>query len=121
MQRQGIDALKRMALMAKNRLRNKVVEKENKGKAGRSFKVIYGDSVDVKTKIITREDVKLYEKVKEILDENVDIINPISRLIDYKVYNQLDILNKERYLFDVVNKYKIYKEKYLQEKQLRIV
>ena len=121
MQKQGVDALKRMALMAKNRLRNKVIEKENKGKPCRSFKVIYGESVDIKSKIITRDDAKLYEKVKEILNENMDISNPISRLIDYKVYNKLDSLNQERYLFDLVNKYKTYKQRYINEKQSQIV
>ena len=117
MQKQGVDALKRFAQMAKNRLRNKVREqdiKESKGKS--NFKVIYGTGVDVKSKIITKEDEKLYVKIRDMLDENVDIINPIAKLIDYKVYNKMDTLSKERYLFEMVNKYKIYKTKYQQEK-----
>lgn len=119
MQKQGIDALKRMAQMAKNRLRNKVNEKENKAFKNRGqFKIIYGDSVDIKSKIITREDKKLYEKVKELLSQNEEVVNPIARLIDYKIYNKLDDTSKERYLFDLVNKYKKYKEKIYQEKQI---
>lgn len=122
MQKQGIDALKRMAQMAKNRLRNKVTEKENKGvKSGGKFKVLYGDGVDVKSKIITREDMKLYGKVKAMLDENMDVTNPISRLIDYKVFNKLDSESKERYIFDLVDKYKKYKEKYNEEKKKEVV
>lgn len=122
MQKSGIDALKRMAQMAKNRLRNKVNEKENKNiKNKGSFKIIYGESMDIKCKIITKEDVKLYEKVKNMLDENFDIINPIAKLIDYKTYNKLDTLSQERYLLDLVDKYKKYKEKYLQEKMKEIV
>ena len=122
MQKQGIDALKRMALMAKNRLRNKVTEKDNKKIKNRGyFKVLYGDSVDIISKIITREDMKLYDKVKAMLDENSDITNPISRLIDYKQYNKMDEMGKERYLFDLVGKYKKYKEKYNEEKKKEIV
>ncbi|MBE7082171.1 MAG: hypothetical protein E7378_00610 [Clostridiales bacterium] len=117
MQKQGVDALKRFAQMAKNRLRNKVREQDIKASKGKSnFKVIYGAGVDVKSKIITKEDEKLYVKIRDMLDENVDIINPIARLIDYKVYNKMDTLSKERYLFEMVNKYKMYKTKYQQEK-----
>ena len=119
MQKEGIDALKRMAQMAKNRLRNKVREKDNKKAGSRSnFKVIFGDGVDVKSKIITKEDIKLYNKIKEMLDENYDIINPISKLIDYKVYNKLDELSQERYLFNLVDKYKLYKAKYEEERKM---
>lgn len=122
MQKQGIDALKRMAQMAKNRLRNKVNEMDNKSiKSRGNFKILYSDGVDIKSKIITREDIKLYEKVKEMLDKNCDITNPISKLIDHKVYNKLDERSKERYLFELVDKYKKYKEKYEKEKLKQIV
>lgn len=122
MQKSGIDALKRMAQMAKNRLRSKVNENENKSiKSRGSFKILFGNGIDVKSKIITKEDMKLYEKVKALLDENEDVFNPIARLIDYKVYNKLLDDAKERYLFDLVNKYKHYKEKYEEEKQREIV
>ena len=52
MQKEGIDALKRMAQMAKNRLRNKACEKDNKNLGNRCyFKVIYGGTADIKSKI----------------------------------------------------------------------
>lgn len=122
MQRQGIDALKRMAQMAKNRLRSKVNEKENKSLKGNGkFKILYGDGIDVKCKIITKEDMKLYGKVKAMLEEDFDVLNPISQLIDYKIYNKLDSFAKERYVFDLVDKYKRYKEKYIAEKKREIV
>ena len=122
MQREGVDALKRMAQMAKNRLRNKVKDNDNKKLKNKScFRVLYGSSVDIKSKIISREDLKLYEKVKAILNEDKDIFNPISRLIDHKVYNKLETNAKERYLFDIVDKYKKYKEMYEEEKHKCIV
>ena len=120
--RDGLDALKRMAQMAKNRLRNKVQENDNKTSKGRTnFKVIYTKSLDIKSKIISKEDSKLYQKVSEMLEENCDISNPIARLIDYKVYNKLEDSAKERYLFDLVNKYNLYKTKYEQEKSKQII
>ena len=86
MQKQGIDALKRMALMAKNRLRNKVKENNNKQlKKTDSYKVLFGEIVDIKSKIITKDDEVFYGKVKQLLEEEVDIFDPIARLIDYKV------------------------------------
>lgn len=116
MQKQGLDALKRMAQMAKNRLRNKVRENDNKALLKRDrFNVLFGESVDIKSKIISTEDAKFYNKVKCMLDENQDVVNPLSKLIDYKVYNKLSDQAKERYLFELVGKYKIYKAKYYDE------
>lgn len=122
MQKQGIEALKRMANMAKNRLRNKVRENDNKAlKKGDTFKVLFGEGVDIKNKIITKEDVKLYTKIKSMLEINEDIVNPIAQLIDYKVFNKLDELSKERYLFELVGKYKVYKTRYLQERVQEVI
>lgn len=118
MQRQGLDAIKRMAQMAKNRLRKKVNEKENKTAKSGSFKIIFGDGIDIKNKIITREDKKLYEKVKAIVDGGETVFNPIARLIDYKIFNKIGEQEKERYLLDLVDKFKRYKEKYQEEKQI---
>ncbi|MDY2696331.1 MAG: hypothetical protein SOV27_04135 [Eubacteriales bacterium] len=122
MQKQGIDALKRMALMAKNRLRNKVRENDNKTlQKGDRFKVLFGEGVDIKSKIITKEDAKLYGKVKQMLDENEDVVNPLAKLIDYKIYNKLNDTEKERYLLVLVNKYKQYKIKYYDERIKEVI
>ena len=68
MQKQGIDALKRMALMAKNRLRNKVKENNNKQlKKSDNYKVLFGEVVDIKNKIITKDDDVFYNKIKNWL------------------------------------------------------
>lgn len=117
MQKQGLDALKRMAMMAKNRLRNKVRENDNKAiRQNDKFKILFGEGVDIKSKIITKEDKKLYNKVKLMLEEDEDVINPIAKLIDFKVFNKLDDNAKERYLLELVEKYKTYKIKYYEEK-----
>ena len=56
-----------------------------------------------------------------MLDENQDVANPIAHLIDYKVYNKLDSLSKERYLFELVDKYKLYKTRYLEERVQQVI
>lgn len=122
MQKQGIDALKRMAQMAKNRLRNKVKENNNRQlKKNDSYKVLFGEIVDIKSKIITKEDYNLYNKVKQMLSSDEDIFNPLARLIDYKVYNKLMPEAQERYILNLVDKYKTYKAKFEQEKLSQIV
>lgn len=119
MQKQGIDALKRMAQMAKNRLRNKVKENNNKQlKKTDSYKVLFGEIVDIKSKIITKDDDVLYGKIKQMLEEDADVANPIARLIDYKVYNKLMPLAQERYIFNLIERYKACKTRYEQEKNI---
>lgn len=119
MQKQGLDALKRMAQMAKNRLRSKVKENNNKQlKKTDGYKVLFGEVVDIKSKIISKEDTMFYGKVKQMLDEDADVANPIARLIDYKVFNKLMPDAKERYIFNLIAKYKTYKVKYEQEKNI---
>ena len=67
MQKQGLDALKKMALMAKNRLRNKVRENDNKAlQKGDRFKVLFGEGVDIKSKIITKEDANRRTKDRRL-------------------------------------------------------
>lgn len=118
----GYDALKRMAQMAKNRLRNKVNENNNKSiKSRGSFKILYGREMDIKSKIITKEDAKLYEKVRALLTEDRDVVNPIAKLIDYKVYNNLSDSMQERYLLELVGKYKQYKSRFEEERGRLIV
>ena len=118
MQKDGVDALKKMAQMAKNRLRNKVNEKENKMiKSKGGFTILYCGGNDIKSKLITKEDVKFYDKVKLMLQEE-NVFNPLARLIDNKVYSKLDELAKERYLFELIDKYKICKDRCEREKEI---
>ena len=114
--REGIDALKRMAQMAKNRLRNKVNENENKMFKNRGSYTILQGGIDIKSKIISKEDEKLYQKVASILSQG-DVFNPLARLIDTKIYSKLDDSAKEKYLFELIEKYKAYKEKYEREQK----
>ncbi len=53
------------------------------------------------------QDIKedpLYEKVKKLMSRE-DILNPIAELTDYKVFNNLTSLEKEKYVINISNRY----------------
>ncbi len=60
-------------------------------------------------------DQALYKKVCKLLEEEQIIINPINELIDKKYYDSLSLEGKQRYIFDLSDKYKEMKERYYKE------
>ncbi|MBQ9795551.1 MAG: hypothetical protein IJW36_01135 [Clostridia bacterium] len=58
---------------------------------------------------------ELYEKVCKILEKEEIIINPIKELVDYKYYNSLSLEAKQKYIFDLSEKYKLMKLRYEKE------
>ncbi len=60
-------------------------------------------------------DQELYEKVCKILSSDKIIINPIKELIDNKYYNTLSLEGKQKYIFDLSEKYKEMKSRYEKE------
>lgn len=106
----GRELLKLMAQQAKNRMRGK---NETNGE----YKVIIGgQKLEYKTVIIKNNDEeKLYEKVKEILSTDGEGINPIHKIIDIEKYNKMTDFQKEKYLFDITDKYRKLKDRYYHE------
>jgi len=103
------DLLKKLALQAKKRLIGEV-------------QITYYNNRDefksnVKT-ISCEEHEKFYEKVCKLLSENKDIRNPIGKLIDYEIYNSLPSSSKEKYFFDLIDKYSECKERFEKEHKL---
>lgn len=58
---------------------------------------------------------ELYERVCKLLDSEEIVINPIQELIDPKYYNTLTLDAKQKYIFDLSEKYKQMKIKYYKE------
>lgn len=58
---------------------------------------------------------ELYEKVCKILDRDEIVINPIKELVDYKHYNSLSLDAKQKYIFELSEKYKVMKIRYEKE------
>ena len=61
------------------------------------------------------EEQELYNKVCKILERNEIVINPIKELVDYKYYNTLSLDAKQKYIFDLSEKYKAMKTRYEKE------
>lgn len=55
---------------------------------------------------------ELYNKVCKILDRDEVVINPIQELVDTKYYNSLSLDAKQKYIFELSEKYKQMKERY---------
>ncbi|MBR1988241.1 MAG: hypothetical protein IKA36_04275 [Clostridia bacterium] len=62
-------------------------------------------------------DQELYEKVKRILSSDEVVINPIKELIDSKYYKTLTLEAKQKYVFDLSEKYKEMKLRFERENE----
>lgn len=95
--------LKTLAQQAKNRLKGKTTDE-------RSLKLIHGGEVEYKRVLISdKENQVLYNKIKALLEKE-EVFNPIAQLIDFKYYNSLPVNLREKYFFDIVDKFHMYKE-----------
>ena len=52
------------------------------------------------------QEQELYLKVCKLLNSEEIVINPIKELVDYKYYNTLSLEAKQKYIFDLSEKYK---------------
>lgn len=66
---------------------------------------------------LSEKEQSLYERVCRILDSENIVINPIKELIDNKYYNTLTLEGKQKYIFDLSEKYKEMKLRYEREHQ----
>lgn len=98
--------LKLLAQIAKQRLRGEV------GLISQPKFTTMKENVKL---LSTDDDDKLYKQICSILSENKDIINPIGKLIDYKRCNNFTKLEREKYFFDLIDKYSEFKTKFEKE------
>lgn len=86
------EVLKSLALKAKNRM-------IHKNSAAMS------DDEELNIKIIASDDQQFISKVKALMQNDEDIINPIGLLMDDDILLTLDASGRERYLLETVEKY----------------
>lgn len=67
------------------------------------------------------EDNILAEKILTILKTNRDTPTPIKELIDYKKFNNFSPLQREIYIFDLIDKYNSYKQWYEKQEMQNMV
>ena len=110
------DALKRLAQQAKERLSCGGYKQPQK--YGSKFKIYEGGIVaDYKLVILSdTEDEKLYEQVCSMLDENIDVLNPIGQIVDKAKIKNMSQQEKDRYIINLTDKYLQLKNRYINEK-----
>ena len=81
------DILKTLAMKAKNRMINKELRS------------------NTNVRVIDHHDEGFYNKVKELMTNDIDICNPLKRLMDENKLMNLDARGKERYLLETIEKY----------------
>lgn len=103
--------LKRLAQQAKNRLRGKTTDERN-------LKLLQGGEVEYKRVLLSeKENEIMYNKVKEILQRE-DVYNPIALLMDLRHYNSLPVDLREKYFFEIVDKFYFFKNQIEKENSL---
>ncbi len=117
--------LKNMANLAKERLKRGMYTNAERIKAKNAMNV---NSYFVKNlnalkkmnckaefKTITDEiDDKFIGKVYAILNSDKDVYNPIGRLVDQNEYSKLNEIEKQCYIFSIVDKYNKIKNSYFE-------
>ena len=71
-------------------------------------------------KSLSAQEQELYERVKKLLNRDEVVINPIQELIDRKYYNTLNNDAKQKYIFDLSEKYKELKTKFEREEITKV-
>lgn len=66
-------------------------------------------------KAYNSQEQDLYNRVCKLLSNNGVVINPIKELIDNRYYNTLTLEGKQRYIFDLSEKYKEMKARFERE------
>ena len=61
------------------------------------------------------QDDPLYSKVKKMLIKDVDVMNPLSQLIEHNIYDKLDQPQKEKYIYKLSKRYVAIRELVLKE------
>ena len=131
-QKKEYSELKKRALLAKHRLKigywQQVTEKKSteltKENGGTIMEKLIKDEIKEKferdmnkelgnTQVLKEE--AFFEKVCKILDDDEDTINPIGKLIERDVYDNLDDVNKQRYILELSKKFREMSARYNKE------
>lgn len=105
------DILKMLALQAKMRMKNGAYSKRptsNSNLTHRGMKMYVSNfSADYRLLALsTKEDDEILEKVRDMMKDDKDIINPIKQLVDQVKFDKMSDVEKMRYTLSVSEKYR---------------
>lgn len=136
MAKKEISELKRRAMLAKQRMKMGYWEKmqqekermiNTKGGTYEAQKLAsdmqrekYMRDVSVTVNSSEVKEEELYKKVKDILDSEEFIINPIARLMDKSKYDSLSGEEKQLYVLELSKKFVELKERYNRERMSKL-
>lgn len=105
------DILKMLALQAKMRMKNGAYNKKSQAGSnlvGRGMRMYVSNfSADYRLLALsTKEDDEILEKVKDMMKDDKDIINPIKQLVDQVKFDKMSDVEKMRYTLSVSEKYR---------------
>lgn len=66
---------------------------------------------------LSAKEQELYERVCKLLSRDEVVINPIQELIDNKYYSSLSLEGKQKYIFELSEKYKQMKLRFNKERE----
>lgn len=75
-----------------------------------------GRNAEISTVATSGADEKMYKKVCEILSGDEVTLNPIGQLIERNVYDNLDSAGRQRYIFELSEKFRQLQERYYRER-----
>lgn len=92
-----LDLLSKLASKAKKKL-SKVTDAEEL----KTIKAIY----EFKQSDMPEQEKKLQKKIVQLVENNPDCDDPIGRLIDHKIYDNLNEERKQAYIFKLASDYR---------------
>ncbi|MBR2909723.1 MAG: hypothetical protein IKC11_05215 [Clostridia bacterium] len=114
-----MSSIKQLAQKAKNRL--KLLSNGDDGEPPKSYSEACL-SARIQYAIISSqkkiEEDALYNKVKKILLKDIDTINPLAQIIEHEIYDKLNDVQKEKYMYVLSKRYRAIKRRVLEEMKL---
>jgi len=115
-----MSSLRILAQKAKYRL--KAISNENQIETTETKPKSYGEaclSARIQYAIIASQkriqDDPLYNKIKKILTKNIDVVNPLSQIVEHDIYDKLNDTQKEKYMLKLSKRYIEIKDHILKE------
>lgn len=114
-----MNTLKSLAQKAKNRLKSAGLNVSTITNSIQSEEIIKKCAVSYKTHSYQKEleDDKLYPKIKALLEKDIDNPFPLRELVDNKIYKDLPVCEKEKYILQLSKRYLLLREKFLSERE----